>query len=184
MTRRDPSRQKMRSRLALAVWLSCAVAAAGADDPVASEDADDGSFGMSPPVACKEVRGFGDYDPLSAPALTSDEKLLVYFQPRHYKTARVGEKYEAHFVQEGRIRRRGAKGVIWSKPKLLDFTASSVDPPRQVYLRNTISLKGLKPGEYDYDVVLHDAVGRSASAVRTLPFTIVEAAAKAEAPPS
>ena len=183
MTRQDHPLRKVRFRLALAAWLGCAAVSAGDDRTVASGDADDGSFGMTPPVACKEVRGFGDYEPLPSPALTSDEKLLVYYQPRHYKTARVGDKYEAHFVQDGRIRRRGSKGVIWSKPKLLDFTASSVDPPRQVYLRNTISLKGLKPGEYDYDIVLHDAVGRSASAVRTLPFTIIEAPAGAEPPP-
>jgi hypothetical protein len=138
-----------------------------------SDDPDDGSFGFSAPVACKEIRGYSDYVPLPDAALTSDDKLLVYFEPRHYKSARAGNKFEAHFTQDGAIRRRGEKPVLWSKKNLLDYRATDDRPPRLIYLRNTIALKGLKPGEYDFEIVLRDEVGRSAAAVRTLPFRVV-----------
>lgn len=143
---------------------------------------DDGAFGITPPIACREIRGFEEYEALPRAELTSDEKLLVYFTPRHYKSEKVGKKFAAHFVQEGRIRRRGEKAVIWAKPKILDYTATADTPPQLIYLRNTISLKILKPGDYDYDIILVDKIGRSEPAVRTLPFTVVPQAEKAEAP--
>jgi hypothetical protein len=49
-------------------------------------------------------------------------------------------------------------------------------------LRNTISLKILKPGDYDYDIILVDKIGRSEPAVRTLPFTVVPQPEKTDAP--
>lgn len=147
------------------------------------EQADDGSFGFSAPVACKEIKGFDDYVVLDDAALTCDEKLLVYFEPRHYKSARVGKKYEAHFTQDSRIRRRGEDVVLWSKKNLLDYKVASASHPEPIYLSNKIALKALTPGDYEYDVILRDAVGRSAEVVKTLHFTIVEAK-REESPPT
>jgi hypothetical protein len=162
--------------LAFAALLVCGFVPDPRDDSRDPND-DDGSFGMTMPVACKEIRGFEDFQELPGAALTSDEKLLVYFRPRHYKSAKVGAEFEAHLTQDGRIRRRGEKAVLWSKAKLLDYRVKTDMPPQSIYMRNTISVKALKPGEYDYDITLHDAIGRSAPVVRTLPFTIVPAAA-------
>jgi hypothetical protein len=137
------------------------------------DDGDDGSFGMSAPVACREIRGYEDYDPLASPALTADEKLLVYYRPRHFKTAGVDGRFEAHLTQDCRVRRRGEKAVLWSKANMVDYRPRADTPPRQIFIRNTVSLKGLKPGEYDLDLILHDKIGRSAPAVRTLPFRVI-----------
>src|SRR5689334_12650723 len=93
-------------------------------------DEDDGSFRMTPPVACKEIRGYEDFVPLEPAALTSDEKLLVYFRPLHFKTARKGALYEAHFTEEGRIRRKGGKAVVWAKKDLLEYRPRADPPPR------------------------------------------------------
>jgi hypothetical protein len=139
----------------------------------APEEDDDGSFGMTPPVACKEIRGYEDFVPLEPAALTADEKLLVYFRPLHFKTARKGSSYEAHFTEEGRIRRRGGKAVLWVKKDLMEYRPRTETPPRLVYVRNTVSIKGLKPGEYDLELVLRDEIGRGAPAVRVLPFTVL-----------
>jgi hypothetical protein len=144
-----------------------------AEPRACGDDRDDGSFSLTEPIACKEIKGYEDYVVLPGAALTADEKLLVYFRPRHYKSSRVGGKCEAHLTQEGRIRRRGEKAVLWSKQKLVDYQVKTDDPPQFIYIRDTISLKGLKPGEYDFDIVLHDEVGRSAPAVRTLPFRVI-----------
>lgn len=137
------------------------------------EGDDDGSFGLTAPVACREINGYEDYVVLPGAALTADEKLLVYYRPVHYKSARVDGKYEVHLTQDGRVRRRGSKAVLWSKPRLLDYKVRTDTPPQLIYLRNTIALKGLKPGEYELDVVLRDEVGQSAPAVRSLPFRVV-----------
>src|SRR4051794_7952723 len=36
---------------------------------------------MTPAVACRSIEGFEDYEPLPDPALTSGEKLLIYYPP-------------------------------------------------------------------------------------------------------
>jgi hypothetical protein len=150
---------------------------AGGDDP-AREDRDDGSFGMSPPIACKEITGFEDYVPLEPAALTSDEKLLFYFRPRNYKTERQGLKYRAHLSVDAKIRKRGDKAVLWSKPKFADYDVTTEQPPRPIYFQNAVSLKALKPGEYALDIVVHDEIGQSRPAERTLQFKVVPVASK------
>ncbi len=138
-------------------------------------DLDDGSFAVTKPIACKEIHGYEDYVVLPRAALTSDEKLMVYFMPRHYKSDRVGDKFSVHFTQDGRIRRRGEKAVLWSKNKLLEYEATTDRPPSQIFFRNTLGIKSLKPGEYDFDIILRDEVGKSEPAIRTLPFTVIAA---------
>lgn len=150
---------------------------AGRDDP-AGDDRDDGSFGMSPPIACKEITGFEAYVPLEPVALTSDEKLLFYFRPRNYKTERQGQKFRAHLVVDAKIRKRGDKAVLWSKPKFADYDVTTEQPPRPIYFQNEVSLKALKPGEYALDVVVHDEIGQSRPAERTLQFKVVPVARK------
>jgi hypothetical protein len=173
--------RRRRAGVLLSVWLAL-VGGPGSARPAAPDEDDDGSFGLTAPVACKEIKGYEDYVPLPRAALTSDEKLLVYFRPRHFKTAQNGDSYEAHFTQDGRIRRRGEKAVLWSKKNLLDYRPTTENsPPRLVYLKNTVALKGLKPGEYEYEIVLRDEIGRSAPAVRALPFTVLPPPAAGEA---
>ena len=144
------------------------------------QEKDDGSFSVSQPVLCKDVRGYEDYEELSVPELTSEDKLLVYFRPRHFKAAVVGNKFEAHFTQDGKIRRRGEKPVLWQKVNLLDYSQKGDSRDLPVSIRNTVSLKTLKPGEYEYEIILRDEVGKSAPASRKVYFKVVAAKAKEE----
>lgn len=140
------------------------------------EPPDNGAFGFTSPVICKEIRGYEDYDPLPDATLTRDDKLLVYFKPLHYKSAQSDQKFQAHFTQDAKIRRRGQKNILWSKPKILDYKATSATPPRNIFLRNAIALKDLKPGEYELEIVLTDKIGNSEPATRKLFFKVVPAA--------
>jgi hypothetical protein len=131
---------------------------------------------MTPAVACKTIDGYESYDPVPDSALTSDEKLLVYYRPLGYRVERAGPLYKSHLTQDGRIRRRGSPAVLLSKPKLLDYKPESEYPPGPIYLRNTVSLKGLKPGEYDFDIILRDELAKAPPATQTLKFRVVPAA--------
>jgi len=124
-------------------------------------------------VVCKHVQGYEDYEALPNAELTSDDKLLVYFRPRHFKIKPTGEKFEAHFTQEGKIRRRGEKTVVWQKAKLLDYNPKADTREMPIFLKNSISLKGIKPGEYQLEITLRDEVGKSVPAVKTVDFKIV-----------
>ena len=137
---------------------------------------DETRFSLTEPIVCREIRGYEDYETLKTPTLTADDKLLIYFVPLHYKTSKVGDHHEARFTQDGKIRRRGEKAVLWTKKDLLEDTAKATEPPRQVYLRNSIGLKALKPGEYEFDIILRDEVGKSAPALRSVPFRVIPTA--------
>ena len=168
MTRRD-GRGSVVGRLGVIVTLVVTGLAAAPG----KEDRDDGSFGLTEPVACSEIKGFEDYVELPGGALTSDEKLIVYFRPRHFKTTKIGRLHEAHFTEDARIRRRGQKPVLWSKLKMVDYQprAETANPP--IYFHNKIALKGLTPGKYELEIVLRDEIGQTPPAVRVLPFEVV-----------
>jgi len=140
-----------------------------------AEIQDDSSLGMSTAVACRSIDGYEQYERLDAPALTSDEKLLVYYRPRHYKIVRRKQDYVVHFSQDGIIRRKGEKAVVRIKKRLLDLESASQASPDFLYLRNTVSLKDLPPGDYEFDIVLRDENTPGSMAKQTLGFQIIPA---------
>ena len=151
-------------------------------DAAAAADPDAPPLSMSKVIACESVAGFGDYEPRDSTRWTADEKLLIYFEPRHFATEKAGTKYQAHLVQGAHLRRRDRKAFLWGKTKLIDYVAKSDSVPPVIYLTNTIALKGYPPGEYDLDITLHDEIGEGATATQTFRFTIVEAKGPADEP--
>ncbi len=156
--------------------------------PARESPKDDRSFSITEPILCKDVRGFEDYEELKSPELTSEDKLLVYFRPRHFKVAPAGEKFEAHFTQDGKIRRKGEKPVVWQKTNLLDYKPKADTREMPIFLKNAISLKTLKPGDYQLEITLRDEIGQSAPALKTVFFKVVPVKSEGEktkgAPPS
>jgi hypothetical protein len=133
------------------------------------------SLRMSRAVVCTSIDGYESYKKLPGAALTSDEKLLVYYRPIDYQTAFVDGSFQAHFTQDGQIRKHGEKAILREKLKLLDCTAKGDLPPEALFLRNTVSLKGLTPGEYDFTIILHDEIAKSPPATQVVRFRIVPA---------
>ena len=147
---------------------------------IVSLGADPPKLTMTSAIACKSVTGYENYVELPGAALTSEDKLLVYYRPLNYKietTKAAG--YHAHLVQEARIRRRCEKTVIWSKPNLLEYEAKKSEPLGPIYLNNAIALKNLKPGDYDLDIILQDKLGET-TVSQVLKFQVVPI--KAETP--
>jgi hypothetical protein len=127
------------------------------------------------PVVCKSIEGYENYEVLPDAELTSDEKLLVYFRPKGYKVVRQGDEYGAHLMQDGQVRRLGSKKVLLRKAKLLEYEPKSDIPPDEIYLRNTFSLKGLPPGDYQYDMILKDLNAKSVTVTESVKFRVVAA---------
>ena len=146
----------------------------------AADDPDKPKLSMSPAVACAKIKGFGDYVALDEPVLTRDDKLQVYYEPSGFAYELVGKEYRVHLTQEGRVHRRGQKAVLMSKEKLLDYQGRSKTPPvDNVYLSNTVALKSLPPGEYDFEILLRDELGKGPVASQLLKFRVKES----DAPP-
>ena len=46
-----------------------------------------------------------------------------------------------------------------------------------IFLRNTISLKGLKPGDYELIIILHDEIAKGPPATQAVKFRVIAALA-------
>lgn len=159
----------MSARLTLLICL----AAPFSENQVGSTDT---PLATTDPLVCKQVRGFRDYDKRDPPELTSDEKLLIYFEPLHYTIGRTesGEKYRAHLVVDAILRRKGQKKPLLAEDRIIDYKPESTDPPTSLYLSATIALKGLSPGEYEVELLLKDGLASARMPVRkTIPFKII-----------
>ncbi len=128
---------------------------------------------MSTGIVCKSIDGYEQYEILRGAALTSDEKLLVYFRPLGYQSERVERGYQAHLVPDFEIRKRGEKAVIYHKKKMFTYKPVAEQPPRYLYMKNTISLKGLAPGDYDLTLILHDEVAKGPPATQVVRFRVI-----------
>jgi hypothetical protein len=131
---------------------------------------------MTRAVACRSIEGYEDYEALPGAALTSEEKLQVYYRPLRFKVVARGKDYVAHFTQDGQIRRKGETLVLRRKKNILDFEAKSDKPPDQIFIKNSVPLKGLPPCEYQYDIILRDENSQGSVSTQTLDFKVIPAA--------
>lgn len=140
-----------------------------ADDP----DAD--ALAMTEPVACRSIRGYEDYDALDPAEVTPDEKLLVYVRSLNHAWERPEgqDRYRAHLIQDVNLRRKGQKKVVLGREKVVDLEVESEEPPVNLYVGTTISLKGFPPGDYEADLILRDALRPGSKAVATLSFRLL-----------
>ena len=157
----------------LVVLLTLLLSPAAAAPPGEDAAPEPPKLEMSPAVACRAVNGFEDYEPLPDAALTSEEKLIIYYRPSGFQTARNGRTYRAHLTQDGQLRRRDSKVVLYRKEKLLEFEPKADRPIENLYIKCIVSLKTLKPGDYSYDIILHDEIGKGPPAKQTLKFKVV-----------
>jgi hypothetical protein len=139
---------------------------------------DDPPLSMSKGVVCKKIEGYEQFTPLPDASLTSDDKLNVYFRPLNYRVEPVkkpvpGQRYRASFSEDFRIRRKGEKTVLMKKDNVLDYDPKFDGRDYRIYMLNNIGLKGLPPGEYELDVVLHDLLAVDATATQSVAFTII-----------
>lgn len=158
--------------------LALALATALAAGTATAQEKTRGRFSMSKGVACKKIEGFRKYQPLRPVALTRDDKLLVYYEPRNFASEKVDGGYRAHLVQDGRIRRKDQKKVLRREDKAIDLSPKADEPITTIYMYTNASLKGLEPGEYELDIILHDEVNDGATATQTVAFRVVTAEEK------
>ena len=100
---------------------------------------------------------------------------FVYYRPLpHYTIDREGlTQLDAHLTQDGEIHRRGEKAALQRKANMVDYEVKEKSSPDFLFIRNTVSLKGLKEGDYDFVIILHDALGQKPPAQQAMPFRIV-----------
>ncbi len=135
--------------------------------------AKDTGLDMEPAIVCKAIDGYEDYEPLPGAAQTSEEKLLVYIRPTGFQSEKVEKGYQAHLTIDGEVRKRGEKGILRQKKKLLEYQPVYSTPVYFIYLKSSMSLKGLAPGDYDLTIILHDEIAKGATATQVVKFKII-----------
>ncbi len=150
-----------------ALWAQSDQPAATDEDSSASSRKDPstpkpGGLRMSRAVVCKTIDGYEKFTPLPGAAQTAEEKLLIYYRPQRYKIDFADGYYRAHLVQDNEIRKRGKKGIVRQKRKVVEYQPRTKEPPGPFFIRNTISLKGLDPGDYELTIILRDELDRGA----------------------
>jgi hypothetical protein len=148
-----------------------------ADDqhPDKKPEAKKPSLRMTPGIVCSAIDGYEKYKILPKATQTSDEKLLVYFRPLGFQTELVDGAYQAHLFAGFQIRKRGQKEVLLEKVKMFEYKPRSEQPPRLLYMKNAISLKGLPPGDYDLTLTLRDEIAKGSSAKQVVKFRVIPA---------
>ncbi len=131
------------------------------------------TLAMEPGIVCKSIDGYENYEPLPDAAQTADEKLLVYFLPTGFQVEKVEKGYQPHLTVDGEIRKRGTKPILRQKKKLIDFKPVYATPPDWIYVKQAVSLKGLAPGDYDLTIILHDELGKGATATQVVKFKVI-----------
>ncbi len=133
-----------------------------------------GGLRMSRAVICTTIDGYEDYEPLVGAAQTSEEKLLVYYRPLRYTVEVNDGIYRAHLIQDNVLRRRGKKEVLRQKKKMVEYEPKSKTPLGPIYIKSSVSLKGLTPGEYELTIILYDVLDPSAPPSRqVVPFKVI-----------
>jgi hypothetical protein len=121
----------------------------------------------------KPAAGYGGYEKRPSNVFVPGEKLLTYAEPTGYKWEETSEG-SFHFGFTTDFELLTPSGEILGGQRAfqsLEFTTHARN--RELFLNLTITIGGLKPGNYVLAFVIHDKVG--AGTTRTeLPFAIKE----------
>lgn len=105
-------------------------------------------FKVSEPITCKSVKGFRNYEQLDPPELTTFDKLLVYVEVSGFATFDDENQRKARLIQNGKVRAKGSKSVIFERKELLSFEPVSKTGRETFYFASTIGFTDFTPGEY------------------------------------
>jgi hypothetical protein len=171
-------------RITAGLWLGLSFSLIALADAPARPDQDPSeqtiprstTLRLSTGVVCRTINGYADYDPLPGAAQTSEEKLLVYIRPLGFATEFVDGSYQAHLVPDFQIRKRGQKLVLREKKTAFEYKPVSHEPPRLLYLKLQVSLKGLSPGDYNLNIIVHDEISHGPPASQVIKFRVIPTA--------
>lgn len=134
---------------------------------------------LAEPIACSRIDGFDDYDALDVAVTKRSQKLLVYLRPSGVTYREAGGEYEVHLVLDVNLRRKGQKKILLGRKKVIDYETLCEQSGKPIYLGVSLGVKEFPPGEYEADLIVHDRLGESKPALRTLAFRI-----EADSPPA
>ena len=157
----------------IAIWATCVAVRVQAQDVA--------EFRVSEPIVCKSIKGFRNYERLDPPELTVYDKLLIYVEPTGFETKSQADVKKGQLVQNGKVRAKGSKTVIFERQELLKVEPELKIGHELYYLSATVGFKNLKPGEYSLDLETVDKLAQPERKIsQTIDFRIIPGSDPAE----
>ena len=134
----------------------------------------DNGLTMEPGIVCKSIDGYEDYVQLPRRLLRRATKNFSCISVTvGFQTEKVDKAVEAHLTADGEVRRSGqTRQSCVHKKKMLEYQPRRAAPER-VYLKSSISLKGLAAGDYDLTIILHDEIAKDSSVSQVIKFKVI-----------
>jgi hypothetical protein len=165
----------LKSAAFCVAWLCLA----GLEAPLQAQAGD--GFRVTDPIVCKTIKGLGQYERLDPPELTVYDKLLIYVEPTGFATKSADGVAKGLLVQNGKVRAKGSKTVIFERQELLKVEPEIKVGRELFYLSATVGFKNLKPGPYTLEL---ETVDKQASPERkvtqVIDFQIITGEAPAD----
>ncbi len=127
-------------------------------------------LGINNLTLVERVDGYGDIIPLQSPSIPQGSALILYFEPTNWRTVMTQELYRFHIAQD--ILLENAAGEpLFQQEGFLQFKRDTTQPTMDLFVKNTVNLGALPPGDYRIKGVLHD-VYAEAQVPFEIPFSI------------
>ncbi len=130
---------------------------------------------LTDPILCETIRRFRDFDKREEPLFVVGEKLQIYIEPFNYFIVRDQEtkRYRAHLTIDLKLRIKGQESVYRSLNRVVDYETTTENPPTPLYLGAGVVLEGLRPGDFEVELILRDEIApEKPTASRKIPITI------------
>jgi len=114
-----------------------------------------GTLAVSGFSFCQKIMNYASYVPLRDKTVEQGGTLYVYYEPAYWFTNTAQGRYEMWLTQDIRLTTSDGQELFF-REKLLNLQYNTAKPVLDVYLTNEFSLGKLPPGEYVYEVTLHD----------------------------
>lgn len=122
-----------------------------------------GQLAVSGFAFCKKIMNYASYVPLPEKTVEQGGTLYVYYEPAYWFTNQNQGRFEMWLTQDIRLSTKDGQ-ELFVREKLLNLQYNTAKPVLDVYMTNEFTLGQLPPGEYVYEITLHDELsGQKAS---------------------
>lgn len=122
-------------------------------------------------VADASPQGFGLYTEKAGATLSSNQPLILYFEPNGFSRAPSGNTWTVDLSADVNLYAPPQTEPFVSQPGFVVLKVTGQQPNREVFMSATLHLSGVPAGKYVAEIRLADNVGKETATAR-VPFTL------------
>ncbi|MBN2143936.1 MAG: hypothetical protein JW774_04855 [Candidatus Aureabacteria bacterium] len=114
-----------------------------------------GELGFRNFTLCTNIIGYGQYVAAPDNKVKAGSEIYFYYEPVNLFTNRLNQSYQIWYTQDMIILSQDGK-ELYRASDALNFNYQSLAPVMDIYASNTLNLKEVPPGIYQFQAVIHD----------------------------